>query len=33
MEKKHVIKATMRGHSLVVLLACPKIFGKFAGAY
>jgi len=29
---KHAIKAAMRGHSMVVLLACPKIIYKLAGA-
>jgi hypothetical protein len=30
---KHAIKATVRGHSLVALLACPKILSKLAGTY
>jgi hypothetical protein len=30
---KHAIKATMRGHSLVALLAYPKILCKLAGVY
>jgi hypothetical protein len=30
---KHAMKATMRGHSLVVLLAYPKILHKLNGAY
>jgi hypothetical protein len=29
---KHAIKATMRGHLLVTLLACPKILCKLADA-
>jgi hypothetical protein len=29
---KHAIKAAVRGHSLVALLACPKILCKLAGA-
>jgi hypothetical protein len=29
---KHAIKATMRGHALVALLACPKILCKLVGA-
>jgi hypothetical protein len=29
---KHVIKATVKGHSLIALLACPKIFYKLVGA-
>jgi len=30
---KHAIKATVRGHSLVALLAYPKILCKFVSAY
>jgi hypothetical protein len=29
---KHAIKATVKGHSLVALLACPEILCKLAGA-
>jgi hypothetical protein len=29
---KHAIKATVKGHSLITLLAYPKIFCKLAGA-
>jgi len=29
---KHAIKATVRGHSLVALLAYPKILYKLVGA-
>jgi hypothetical protein len=29
---KHAIKATVKGHSLVALLAYPKILYKFVGA-
>jgi hypothetical protein len=28
---KHAIKTTMKGHSVVALLACPKILYKVAG--
>jgi hypothetical protein len=29
---KHAIKTTMKGHLLVVLLACPKILYKLTSA-
>jgi len=30
---KHAIKATMKGHLLIVLLACPKILYKLTSTY